>query len=160
MENASKALLLAAEVLIGVLVLTLCIYLYINFSTTSKQIQEDNARTQIDMFNAQFTSIANKENITIYDIVTLANFAKENNGINDNIIYTEKDIDYIEIDLKTTEGTTKNLETLKEEDLNKLIKDDQLKIKENTSLPTYKCTEIHTNEITLKVDKIMFEYKE
>ena len=58
MENASKALLLAAEVLIGVLVLTLGMYLYINFSATSKQVQEENTRTQINIFNAQFCSFS------------------------------------------------------------------------------------------------------
>ena len=89
MENASKALLMAAEVLIGILVLTLGMYFYMSFSATSKELQEESARTQIDIFNAQFTSIANKENITIYDVVTLANLAKENKEKNNYILIND-----------------------------------------------------------------------
>ncbi len=36
MENASKALFMAAEVLIGVMILSLAAYLYATFSRTSK----------------------------------------------------------------------------------------------------------------------------
>ena len=160
MENASKALLMAAEILIGVLVLTLGMYLYISFSATSNEIEKDDARKQIDMYNAQYTSIANKENITIYDIITLVNLAKENNGSDDNIQYQEGDTNYISITLKTQDRTYANLETSKEEDINNLIKKDQEKInKDNSSLPVYKCTKISINEITLKVDKLEFEFK-
>ena len=112
------------------------------------------------MYNAQFTSIANKKNITIYDIVTLVNLAKQNNGSDDNIQYQEGDINYININLTTEDGTYRNIEKYKEEDLNKLIKNDQSKITdENSLLPTYMCTNININETTLKVNKIIFEYK-
>ena len=45
MENASKALLLAAEVLIGMLVLSLMVYLFITFGSNAakinKQLEDD-----------------------------------------------------------------------------------------------------------------------
>lgn len=37
MENASKALFIAAEVLIGVMILSLAAYLYTTFSRTGKR---------------------------------------------------------------------------------------------------------------------------
>lgn len=80
MENASKALLMAAGVLIGILILSLGIYLFASFASTSAEMHKENAKQQIDQFNSQFTSYAGKEGITIYDVVTLANLATETNA--------------------------------------------------------------------------------
>lgn len=79
MENASKALLMAAGVLIGMLILSLAIYLIISFGTTSAEFHEQNRRQQLDQFNSQFTSYVGKEGITIHDVVTIANLATETN---------------------------------------------------------------------------------
>lgn len=79
MENASKALIMAASVLIGILILSLVVYLFTSFAGTSAQIHEENAKKQIDQFNSQFTSYVGKEGITIYDVVSVANLATENN---------------------------------------------------------------------------------
>ena len=38
MENASKALLMAASVLVGVVILSLAVYLYISFSGSANEI--------------------------------------------------------------------------------------------------------------------------
>ena len=40
MENASKALLMAAEVLIGLLILSLAVYLFADFGSTSAEINK------------------------------------------------------------------------------------------------------------------------
>ena len=79
MENASKALIMAAGILIGLLILSLTVYLFASFGTTSAQIHRENEQRQIDQFNIQFTSYVGKEGITIYDVVTLANLATETN---------------------------------------------------------------------------------
>lgn len=79
MENASKALLMAAGVLIGILILSLTVYLFTSFATTSAEVHEENRRKQIDQFNSQFTSYVGNEDITIYQIITMANLASENN---------------------------------------------------------------------------------
>ena len=79
MENASKALLMAAGVLIGVLILSLAAYLFVYFGSTSQQIHEQNEENQINEFNSKFTSYVGKDNITIYDVITVANLATENN---------------------------------------------------------------------------------
>lgn len=82
MENASKALLMAAGVLIGVLILSLAVFLFVNFGGTSARIHETVQKNQLAKFNTQFTNYETKQNVTIYDIVSVANLATENNREN------------------------------------------------------------------------------
>lgn len=81
MENASKALLMAGGVLIGVLVISLAVYLFADFGATSAEINAQNAQKQITAFNSKFTVYQGyTDDITIYDIVSLATFVNENNA--------------------------------------------------------------------------------
>ena len=66
MENASKALLMAAEVLIGVLVLSLGVYLFITYSQTSKEIGRRTEEQQVQNFNATYTSYLDKFNPILF----------------------------------------------------------------------------------------------
>lgn len=79
MENASKALLMAASVLIGILVISLAVYLFVSFGSTSAEVHKQNAAQQIAQFNSQFTSYEEKK-CTIYDVVSIASLATENNS--------------------------------------------------------------------------------
>ena len=79
MENASKALLMAGGVLLGVLILSLAVFLFTNFGGTSSRIHDNIEENQIAQFNSQFTKYAGNENVTIHDVVTMANLATENN---------------------------------------------------------------------------------
>lgn len=81
MENASKALLMAGGVLIGVLVISLAVYLFADFGATSARINAQNTQKQITAFNSKFTVYQGYEDdITIYDIISLATFVNENNA--------------------------------------------------------------------------------
>lgn len=85
MENASKALIMAGGVLIGILIISLAVYLFTDFGSTSAQINAQNSQKQITEFNSKFTAYEGYKDkdgnwkITIYDIITLAGYAKENN---------------------------------------------------------------------------------
>ncbi len=79
MENASKALLMAGGVLIGILILTLAVYLFITFGAQSKEIYSKMEEKQLTQYNAQYTIYAGRSDVTIYDIISLANLAYENN---------------------------------------------------------------------------------
>lgn len=86
MENASKALLMAGGVLIGVLIISLAVYLFADFGATSARINAQNTQKQINAFNSKFTVYQGYRNentqdweITIYDIVSLATYVNENN---------------------------------------------------------------------------------
>lgn len=79
MENASKALIMAASVLIGILLLSLLTYMFVSFAMSSAEIHKENDQDRLNQFNSQFTSYVGKEGVTIYDVVTVANLATESN---------------------------------------------------------------------------------
>ena len=79
MENASHALLIAGGVLIGVLILTIGVYLYTMFGDGSASLSDQLTQRQTDEFNAQFYKYENLETIRIHDIISVANLAKQNN---------------------------------------------------------------------------------
>lgn len=79
MENASKALLMAGGVLIGILILTLAVYLFMSFGAQSEEMHDRMADHQLTEYNAQYTIYDGRNDITIYDIISLANLAYENN---------------------------------------------------------------------------------
>ena len=79
MENASKALLMAAGFLMGLLILSLMVYLFVSFGSNAEEMRGQIERDRLAQFNSQFTSYQGKEGITIYDIITAAGFATENN---------------------------------------------------------------------------------
>lgn len=78
MENAVKALLMAAGVLIGVLILSLAVTLYSALSSYAEGINKDIEQKELDKFNTQFMTYI-KDDLTIQDVVTVANMAYENN---------------------------------------------------------------------------------
>lgn len=79
MENASKALLMAAGVLIGLLILSLGVFLFADFGATSKEVYNELEAHQLTEYNAQYTVYSGRKDITIYEIVSVANLAKQNN---------------------------------------------------------------------------------
>lgn len=111
MENASKALIMAGGVLIGVLIISLGVYLFVSFGQTSAEIHSQNSQKQVDQFNAKFTSYENNDKLTIHDLITVTNFAIENNKYYDN------DSEYIlEVYKGNQQITSENLyKTLKTE---------------------------------------------
>lgn len=79
MENASKALIMSASILIGIIILSIAAYLFTAFGGSSKQIQEQVDSRVIAEFNNNFLKYQGSEECTIHDIVNLAKFAKKTN---------------------------------------------------------------------------------
>lgn len=79
MENASKALIMAAGVLIGVLILSLAAFLFLDFGATSESVYSQMESQQLTQYNAQYTVYSGRNDITVYELISLANLAKENN---------------------------------------------------------------------------------
>lgn len=79
MENASKALIMAGGVLIGIMVLTLWVYLFMSFGAQSEEMYGKIEEQQKVEYNAQYTIYDGRDDITIYDIISVANLAYENN---------------------------------------------------------------------------------
>lgn len=95
MENASKALLIAAEVLIAIMLLTLFSYIFTKMSEDTAKIEEKAKVSKITEFNQEFLNYEGRGTIvvgtdssgnnlynnpiTIQDVATLINLAIDNN---------------------------------------------------------------------------------
>lgn len=84
MENASKALIMAAEILLGVILLTIFVGAYYSWNNLASDINRDIELTKVQEFNSNFTvydkSIDPKaHDLTIHDVISILNFVKEYN---------------------------------------------------------------------------------
>lgn len=142
MENASKALLIAGGVLLAIMIISLGVYLFANFGGVTAQIGKNIEESQISKFNSQFTTNEGKDNVTIYDVVSMANLATQNNqqygfqkkinptGNNNYIAITLQGKGQIEFGIETSEDDVKNF-------YNEIIKSQVENIDESTGLAYY-----------------------
>lgn len=145
MENASKAFIMAAEILIGVMIISIGVYLFNTMGQYSAETADEIEDAQIAQFNQQFlkyygTVITEEDGkqeqgpvkCTIHDIVGLANLAKklnEENGFTE--VQTVEDPEnannsYIEIDIQIGTKTYANLEAKPQAELVQLIKENDV----------------------------------
>ena len=142
MENASTALIMGAEILIGIMIISIGVYLFNTFGSYSAETAKKMEDAQIAQFNNQFlkyygtVSTQKGDKIeqefikcTIHDIIDLANLARK---INEESGFTtvQKITDYenypniyVQIDLGKDK---KNLESWPQEDLLNLIKNNDI----------------------------------
>lgn len=78
MENASKALIMAGGILLGLLILTLMITLFMSSSDLTNTYRQTKQTEEVQQFNVNFTKYLGRE-LTIHEAITVINFAKENN---------------------------------------------------------------------------------
>lgn len=167
MENASKALLMAAGVLIGILILSLAVYLFTTFGATSAELHRQNDANRVNEFNTQFTSYEGKDGITIYDVVTVANLATENNvyyelpkvqAIINNSNHSNY---YVQVILKNSNYNNVSIEKgytgsdTSTNNYNDIILNDTNKISSGVSLQQYSC-KTHISNVTERVYRVDF----
>lgn len=179
MENASNALLIIGAVLIGVMILSVGIYLVSSFRTSSTQINGQIEQNKIEAFNKEFTKYEGQEQIRAHQIVSIANLARHNNFRNyDEVLNSPHDSPYyITVSVTTKSGATTVTDTSFEKILpdnsnhqafeKKMIEFMQnYDVQENPVsgenekkiIPIYfKCTEVKFNQYTKMVEKIVFE---
>lgn len=80
MENASKALLMAAEVLLGVLLLTLMATIIYFFTNYQAEIESNQNAKEIYRFNSQFEVYEEKESLTAQDVLSINNLVENYNS--------------------------------------------------------------------------------
>ena len=171
MENASNALIMAAGVLIGLMILSLAVYLFVTFGSTSAQMHNQKEQDQLNQFNSQFTSYEEKEDLTIYDVVSVANAATENNeyydfdtdtniptsdNVNKNYIWVQvKEGSHLKANSYAKEKAKTDIKKIYE----KLISDELDKINsDNDQLSNYSC-KTSISSITGRVYKVIFTQK-
>lgn len=146
MENASKALIMAGGGLVGVLVLSLMVYLFVDFGSTSAQINAQNKQNQLAQFNSKFAVYEDKEGLTIYDVITVVGYAKENNKY-----YEDNESNQIIVYLQN-----KQIQNNTQEQYNDLIQTDKNSM--TTELPQYTCKILSYNSDG-RVKEIKFNKK-
>ena len=167
MENASKALIMAAEVLVGVIIISIGVALFTIFSNYSKDTAMQIEATQIAEFNNNFLKYENME-VSAHDIVSIANLARQNNinyDVADQKEYNETST-YIQVQVV---GIKVPFEKQTEEDKSKFIQENTFEydtegnIKRdadgNPIKKSYICTKVLVSETTRRVMYIEFKEK-
>ena len=152
MENASKALLMAAGVLMGVVILSLAAYLFVTFSSFADDVKSEIANNQLNKFNSQFLAYEQREDLTVYDILTAVNLAENNNKYYQ---LEPGDTNYITVKVDNSVVNSTDIEKkIKPESLEKEgeMKEDNLGGK---SLKNYRCN-VLLSDITGRVNAVNF----
>lgn len=167
MENASRALIMAAGVLVGVLLLSLAVYLFTIFGNFGSEMTTQMNEKNLSEFNAQFTKYESYQDengkwqnlCRAQDVVTIANLAKENN---DQYNYTVNDMNtgyyYVRVIVKTGHITKNNYETASLDDYTNFLKQFSGSTQNGTfDVIYFKCTNIQTNVNSKRVCSVTFE---
>ena len=173
MENASKALIMAAGVLLGVMIITIGVYIFSVFGKYSENAYKKMDDAQMDQFNSQFLkyygninrayinektgkeeSVQEPIKCTAHDIISIANLAQQNNIQYDisSLTQYDKSTFYIQVDVydnTTRPKLTKNVEKWEENAKISFINEN--------SNQDYKCSEVIISEISKRVCYIKFE---
>lgn len=153
MENASKALIISASVLLGLMIISVGVALFQSFGGFSRNITTQVEKNKIAEFNSQFLKYYNDEmELTAHDIVTLANLAHKTN-IEQEV--NENSVAYIKVRIRNTK---QSLEKFTEEQLKELLQeqsDELVKINDEiVSKYYYKIVEINYDKNSEKVNEV------
>lgn len=109
MENAAKALLIAGEVLIGIVILSILSMVFQRALTVNESYQERMKKQEVIQFNVEYQQYITNQEKKIYaqDVVTLINKVSDwNNDKGNNVITLE-----ISLPESNTIRVTRNIET-------------------------------------------------
>lgn len=135
MENASKALLIAGEMLIAMLVASMMALLFSTMSSYADEQAQKRKIQEVQAFNANITQYA-KENSTAQDIVSLVNFAKQmNEQMGCTISSCINHSNHINIIVKNENN---NMEKYNEDKLTRFLQDNSQDLGTDTGLKYYK----------------------
>ena len=78
MENASKALLMAGGILLGLIIISVGVLLYSNMNRQSKEYSTMSDAVKIRTYNAKLEKIRGRNDITPQEIISIYNYIEEN----------------------------------------------------------------------------------
>ena len=151
MENASKALIIAGSVLIMILVLSLATYTFTRMGRDTAKMYSELEASDKSEFNQRFLNYKDRDikkdasgqwinALSIQDIVTVVNFAKENNKSR-----------RMPVQVKVTLTGTGDITNYTDSQLNNLLT--------NNVEKKYECTGVHWNNELGLIDGITFKNK-
>ncbi len=151
MENASKALIIAAEILIGVLLLTLMVFMFHAMGTFSKTVDDNIETKNTSEFNINFEKYRGKTDITAQDIISMGNLARQYNK--------QMDSEQLQIEVKGVSRKYQAPHKLTDEDTYNFIQEYSMvaktidgKIVEEVRY--FECIKIEYNSRTGKINRI------
>lgn len=166
MENASRALIIAAEVLLGMMIIAVAVTLFNTLSSFSQTTIEEMEKKKLSEFNSNFSKYYGKIDgkaieVTIHDIISVAYFAKQNNIDNElqNELGYNEYTNYVQVDVRIGNSNITRLEMKSEEEYNKLIQENSLVADENgkqTQTKQFICTQVVYSEISGRVIYVSF----
>lgn len=106
MENASKALLIAAGVLIGLIIISMMIYAHGQISNYYETKEKETETEQLIAFNKQYIGY-NRDDVRGSDLISLINKIVDYNV--DKINYTNQEKIEISIIMDNTDGKAENI---------------------------------------------------
>ena len=154
MENTSKALIMAAEILIGVLLLTLMVFLFYAMGTFSKTVDENIETKNVSEFNINFEKYRGKTDITAQDIISMGNLAKQYNAQMEN--------EQLQILVTGVSAKYRYVHTLKDEETYNFIYDYSMVArtvegKRVEEVRHFACTEMIYNKDTGRINRIVLK---
>lgn len=161
MENASRALLMAATVLVGVLIASVGVALFSSFAGSSKDIVDRIEESKISQFNNNFFKYyGESQEVTAHDVITMVNVARANNaeyGVESESSYSHSS-PYIRIQVRNIRNFEKKTESYYAQFIkdNMLIEDEAGNL---TKTKLFKCTKIVTSNETGRVIFVKIEDK-
>lgn len=178
MENASKALIMAAGVLLGVMIISFAVYLFSTFGSYSSDVYTQMEATRMEAFNSQFTKFYGTEQrenpydtnsdkyyngpilCTVQDVVTIAKLARDSNskyGVyedNPNYISTNENDMYITVNLLSEPRKGKNIENWTGNQFTDLIKNNTFVDGSTSNIKYYYITSIEYMNVTDDLQRV------
>ena len=166
MENASKALIIAGEILIGVLILSLASYIIVQFGNFSRNMNDQISETEVRSFNVRFTNFSGRANISMQEVASMINYAKQRNA---SLEAEPGDEYYIDVKVGGSSVLDQSINEFLEENKNNTYyscnanigsisvqKDEDEVIESASASITFTDTDITYNETTKMVNSINF----
>ena len=149
---------MAAGVLIGIMIISIAVYLFTSLGNTSSEIYSKVEQTKIDKFNSQFLKYYRLDTCTAHDIVSIANLAKNSNEyyeLEEGSGYNY----YVNVSVYNVSEKIEHFEKLDDAKYTEFIQNNSTveekgKIKE---IKYFTCTNISQSNITGRVYQITFE---
>ncbi len=178
MENASKALIMAAGVLLGVMIISFAVYLFSTFGSYSNDVYTQMEATRMEAFNSQFTKFYGTEQrenpydtnsdkyyngpilCTVQDVVTIAKLARDSNskyGVyedDSNYISTNENDMYITVNLLSEPRKGKNIENWTGNQFTDLIKNNTFVDGSTSNIKYYYITSIEYMNVTDDLQRV------
>lgn len=157
MENASKALIIAATVLMGILIITLGIMLYVSVMNNIISTREEMEANAVYKFNTQFLNYSASNDVSFQDVISVASMAFESNNqytFDPTSLHNGNDF-YVSViaDVRTTSGGS-----FSQQNIEKFVEkpDELAKLLSDNFEQKYKCTDVKISDITQRVYQIIF----